>query len=123
MKIVSATEARTVTTAAAVMTAYAAPSQGSAELCNWRVTMRPQTTGPVHAIDREQLWTVLAGTLTVAAAGTVATAGPGQTVILPAGQDRQITSGDESVDVLVCMAVGGRATVPDAEPVPLPWAQ
>lgn len=123
MKIVSATEARTVTTAAAVATAYAAPSQGSTELCNWRVQMKPRTSGPLHAIDREQLWTVLTGTLTVTAEGRTETAGPGQTVILPADVDRQVTSGDEPAEALVCMAVGGQATVPGAPPVPLPWAQ
>ncbi|NUO55625.1 MAG: cupin domain-containing protein [Hamadaea sp.] len=124
MKIVSATEDRVITTAAAVTTALAAPSQGSTELCNWRVRMEPGTTGPLHSIDREQLWTVLAGSLSITVDGATSRAGIGETVILPAGVDRQVTSGDEVTDVLVCMGVGGMATVPgNPAPVPLPWAR
>jgi len=124
MNIVTATDARTTTTAAAVHTALAAPSQGSTELCNWRVRMQPATSGPLHSIDREQLWTVLAGSLTITCGERTDQAITGQTVILPAGVDRQVTSGDEPVDVLVCMPAGGMASVPGgAAPIALPWAQ
>ncbi|NUR71797.1 MAG: cupin domain-containing protein [Hamadaea sp.] len=124
MKIVRPTEDRLITTAAAVTTALAAPSQGSTELCNWRVRMEPGTAGPLHAIDREQLWTVLAGSLTITCDGATDQAAAGETVILPAGVQRQITAGDEPADILVCMAVGGMASVPgDSSPVPLPWAR
>jgi quercetin dioxygenase-like cupin family protein len=124
MNVVGATEARTITTAVAVTTALAAPSQGSIELCNWRVRMEPGATGPLHSIDHEQLWTVLAGSLTITCGDRTDQAMVGQTVILPAGVDRQVTAGDKPVDVLVCMPVGGMARVPgDAAPVALPWAQ
>ncbi|MEV6969393.1 cupin domain-containing protein [Hamadaea sp. NPDC051192] len=124
MRIVSATEDRVITTPAAVTTALAAPSQGSTELCNWRVRMAPGTTGPLHSIDREQLWTVLAGSLSIDSGGVTGHVAAGETVILPPGVDRQVTSGDEATDILVCMAVGGVATLPgNPDAVPLPWAR
>ena len=58
----------------------------------WRVDMRPGQTGPLHAIDTEQVWTVLAGGATVELDGEVVTVEPGDTVVMPADAPRRVTA-------------------------------
>src|SRR5690242_11650482 len=106
------------------MDSLATPSLGSTELCTWRVTMAAGAEGPVHAIDREQVWMPLTGSLTVTVDGRTEVVDTGQSVILPAGETRQIRAHDGDVEAMVCMVVGGFASTPGSEQqVPLPWAQ
>ena len=124
MYVISESDARTTTTPAAVVTGLAAPSQGSSELSSWRVRMSAGAEGPMHAVDREQVWMPVRGSFAVTVDGETATVGPGQAAVLPAGVLRQIRTTDEPVEALVCMPVGGQATVPgSADPHRLPWAE
>ncbi|GAA3750317.1 hypothetical protein GCM10022225_38230 [Plantactinospora mayteni] len=124
MIVVTESESRTTRTPSGAVSGLAAPSQGSAELATWRVRMAPDAAGPVHAIDREQVWMPLAGSFAVTVDGRTRVVGAGQAAILPAGVVRQIRSGAEPAEALVCMPVGGTATVPDSpEPRELPWAR
>jgi quercetin dioxygenase-like cupin family protein len=124
MRIVSPTPDRTTTTPNATMTALAAPSQGSVELSTWRVRMNAGTTGPLHAIDREQVWMTTQGRLAFAVNGTTHHAGPGEAAVLPAGILRQVSAVDGPAEAIVCMMAGGTASTPeDAGPIPLPWAR
>jgi quercetin dioxygenase-like cupin family protein len=124
MYVISETEARTTTTPAGVMAALAGPSQGSVELSSWRVRMPPGAEGPVHAIDREQVWMPLEGAFAVTMDGGTALVAAGQAVVLPAGVVRQIRVADGPAEALVCMPAGGQATVPGSdEPRTIPWAQ
>jgi len=123
MKIINETAERTTTTAAATMAGLAAPSQGSIELSTWRVRMPADSRGPVHTVDREQVFMPVTGSFTVTLAGDTGTVAPGQAVILPAGVVRQIAVADGPAEALVCMPVGGQATVPGSDARrPLPWA-
>ncbi|MCE7011412.1 cupin domain-containing protein [Kibdelosporangium philippinense] len=116
--------ARTTESPNAVLNSLATPSLGSAELTVWRVSMRPGAEGPVHVIDREQVWTTLAGSVEITADGSTKLVQSGQSAILPAGEVRQVRVVDGPVDALVCMSVGGCATAPGSdERHPLPWAQ
>jgi len=124
MIVVTESESRTIRTASGVVSGLAAPSQGSGELATWRVRMAPDAAGPVHEIDREQVWMPLAGTFSVTIADETRVIGAGQAVILPAGEVRQIRAGDEPAEALVCMPIGGTATVPgNSERRELPWAR
>ncbi|GAB3883388.1 cupin domain-containing protein [Kibdelosporangium lantanae] len=115
---------RTMETPNARMDSLATPSLGSTELCTWRVTMTAGTEGPVHAIDREQVWMPVTGRFTVTADGRTEVVETGQSVILPAGETRQIRAHDGAVEAVVCMAVGGFASIPGGDDrIPLPWAQ
>lgn len=118
------TDATTVTTPNATMTTYAAPSLGSAELASWRVRMQPGAEGPVHAIDKEQVFLPLTGSFAITINGDTTVVSAGQAAILPAAAVRQVRVADGPAEALVCMAVGGVATVPgSAEPHRLPWAE
>jgi quercetin dioxygenase-like cupin family protein len=122
--VIEETEIRTTATAAGVMAGLAAPSQGSRELSSWRVRMMENAEGPVHTIDREQVFMPVAGTFAIAMDGTTAVVAAGQAVVLPAGVVRQIRAGDAPAEALVCMPAGGTASLPGApERHPLPWAE
>ncbi|MGW0432845.1 cupin domain-containing protein [Micromonospora sp. NPDC003197] len=124
MIVISETEDRTTTTPGGVMTALAGPTQGSTELSTWRVRMAPDGQGPVHSIDREQVWMLLTGSVSIAVDGTARTVSAGQAAVLPAGVVRQVTVDEGPVEALVCMPIGGQAFVPgNDEPRQLPWAQ
>src|SRR5258708_13290107 len=73
----------------AVMTTLASPTQGGAGHAVWRVDMRPGQAGPLHAIDTEQVWTVLDGGATVELDGQELTVSPGDTLVLPADAPRR----------------------------------
>jgi quercetin dioxygenase-like cupin family protein len=117
-------DARRIETPNAQLASLATPSLGSTELSAWRVTMQPGAQGPVHAIDREQVWMPLSGSLEFIVDGESTVVGPGQAAILPVGEVRQVKVVDGPAEAMVCMAVGGAATVPgNSERHPLPWAE
>ncbi|MEU2251508.1 cupin domain-containing protein [Streptomyces sp. NPDC019224] len=121
MYVVSEADARTTRTAAATMFGLAAPSQGSTELCTWRVEMSADNATPVHEIDREQIWMPLSGAFEVTIGDEVETVKAGQAVIVPGGATRQLKA-LEDTQALVAMVAGGQATTPDGTKVTPPWA-
>ncbi|WP_338703988.1 cupin (plasmid) [Streptomyces sp. Q6] len=123
MRVVSETEQRSTVTASGSMFALAGPSQGSTEVSTWRVALEEAVSGPVHIIDREQVWMPFAGTLEVEVDGRTEHVKAGQALILSAGSVRQITAIGGRAEALVAMTVGGSAMMPGSEDkIPLPWA-
>ncbi|MBB5938457.1 cupin domain-containing protein [Streptomyces zagrosensis] len=123
MHVITPSPQYVTTTPAAVMTGLAAPSRGSAELSTWQVRMAPASTGPEHAIDREQVWMLTSGSIEVTSGGRTQTVSAGQAVVLPAHALRQIRTGEEPAEALVAMPAGDRAHAPgSAADRPLPWA-
>jgi quercetin dioxygenase-like cupin family protein len=92
MPVIRNAESRRTETPNAVMTTLASPTQGGAGQAVWRVDMRPGQSGPLHAIDTEQVWTVLDGGATVELDGEVVTVAPGDTLILPADAPRRVSA-------------------------------
>jgi quercetin dioxygenase-like cupin family protein len=123
MPLVTQADATTHTTPNAVMLTYAGPSQGSAELSVWHLAMQPGASGPAHAIDREQVYLVTDGHLTIEIGGQEHPAGAGDAVIIPAGITRQVRCpGRAPAAAVVSMATGGRVTVDGEDRGLLPWA-
>lgn len=88
---VPAAATRRTETPNAAMTTLASPTLGSTQdLSLWRVEMADAATGPVHAFDSEQVWTVLDGSLEVQAGDQARQVAAGDTVVFPAGVTRQI---------------------------------
>ncbi|TDC53360.1 cupin domain-containing protein [Actinomadura sp. KC345] len=93
MTLIRDAESRRTETPNGTMTTFATPGQGGTQgLAVWRVDMAPGKTGPLHAFDTEQVWTFLDGSATVDLDGRELEAGPGDTVVLPAGMPRRMTS-------------------------------
>jgi quercetin dioxygenase-like cupin family protein len=100
------------------MTTLASPAQGGAGHAVWRIDMRPGQAGPRHAIDTEQVWTVLDGGATVELDGEVLTVGPGDTLIMPADAPRRVTADPVAGFAAIAVAPPGtRAYTPDGSHV------
>lgn len=116
--------ARTTETPNATMASLATPGLGSKELSVWKVSMQPGTQGPVHAIDREQIWVALSGTLEFVVDDGVKIVRGGEAAIVPGGEVRQVRVLEGPAEALVCMPAGGYATLPGSDDHhPLPWAE
>ncbi|MDN3243519.1 cupin domain-containing protein [Glycomyces tritici] len=123
MRIVRSTESRRAETPAAVMTTLASPGLGGAAAPLWKVEAAPGTAGPVHHIDAEQVWTVLAGTVTVTVEAEAAYLAAGDTIVIAADASRQLTPGAEGFTAICTGPAGMQAYMPgkeDAKMTP-PW--
>jgi len=107
MPVIRCSETRRTETPNAVMTTLASPTQGGAGQAVWRVDMRPGQAGPLHAIDTEQVWTVLDGGATVELDGQALTLGPGDTIILPADAPRRVSADPEAGLAAIAVAPAG----------------
>jgi quercetin dioxygenase-like cupin family protein len=112
MNVIRGTETRRTETPNAVMTTLASPTQGNSGQAVWRVEMVAGHAGPLHGIDAEQVWTVLAGGASIEAGTDTATLGPGDTIVLPADVPRRITAHlDAGLSALVAAPASMRAYV------------
>ena len=107
MPVIRRAETRRIETPNAVMTTLASPTQGGAGQAVWRVDMRPGQAGPLHAIDTEQVWTVLDGGATVELDGQALTVGPGDTLILPADAPRRVSADPVAGFAAIAVAPAG----------------
>ncbi|MET8333904.1 cupin domain-containing protein [Streptosporangium canum] len=114
MTVIRHAESRRTETPNAVMTTLASPTQGGSGQAVWRVDMRPGQAGPLHAIDAEQVWTVLEGGTTVELGDEKLTVGPGDTLVLPADVPRRLSSDPAAgLAAIVVAPAGMRAYVID----------
>lgn len=98
-----------------VFAPLASPTLGSTDgLALWRVEMEAGATGPLHVFDREQLWTVLDGELTIVVDGTPTDLGAGDTIVIPVGVERQVTA-SSAARLIVCCAGDAVAGIPGEE--------
>jgi quercetin dioxygenase-like cupin family protein len=99
---VRAGEHRRTETPNATMTTLASPTLGpTAGQSMWQVEMAAGARGPRHRFDSEQLWTVLEGTVSVAVDDHACQLAAGDTIVLAAGAERQI-SATTAARLLVC---------------------
>jgi quercetin dioxygenase-like cupin family protein len=116
MTVIRRADSRRTETPNAVMTTLASPTQGGAAgQAVWRVDMSPGQTGPLHAWDAEQVWTVLAGAAAVELDGEEIEVGQGDTVIMPADAPRRVTADPVGgLAAIVVAPAGARAYPMDA---------
>lgn len=122
MPLIREADSRRTVTPNAVMTTHASPTQGGAALAVWRVEMAPGAAGPVHTFDVEQVWTTLEGAATIELDGEPVTVGPGDTVVMPAGAQRQVRADPAAgFRAVVAARAGARACALGGEPVLPAW--
>jgi quercetin dioxygenase-like cupin family protein len=121
MPVIAAADARVEETPNAVMTTFAAPSLGSAELAAWEVRVRPGQQGPEHTADREQVWVVLDGAVHATVDGQALVAGPGDTLVIPSAAARAIAAPD-GLRAFVAAGAGSSVSTQAGGTRPLPWA-
>jgi quercetin dioxygenase-like cupin family protein len=109
---IPAGETRRTETPNATMTTLASPTLGAtAGLSLWQVEMAANATGPLHAFDSEQLWTVVEGTVSITVGHETTALAAGDTLVLPAGVPRQITA-TSAARLLACGHSDAIAHVP-----------
>jgi quercetin dioxygenase-like cupin family protein len=123
--LVRAGHARQTETPKALMTTLASPSQGpTVTLSMWRVEMCAGQQGPPHVFDTEQIWYLLTGQAQVSVGTEQLVLSPGDTVVLPAGTQRQVTARADA-QFIVCGRGDAVVQVP-GEAAPRgtpPWIQ
>jgi quercetin dioxygenase-like cupin family protein len=103
------------------MRTLAAPSLGAADLAVWEVVMLAGASGPEHAADREQVWTVLEGELHVTVGEEAFVVPAGDTLRIAPGRVRRIAAAGDS-RALVASGAGVSVTTPEGGTRPVPWA-
>ena len=106
-------------------TSLATPSRGStAETAVWRVAIAPGTEPTPHTLTREEIFVVLSGSADVTIDAAPATAQAGDAIVVPPGASfRLANAGDEPLELLCCLPVGGQARLDDGTQFTPPWAQ
>jgi quercetin dioxygenase-like cupin family protein len=104
-------------------TGLVAPSKGSTELMAWQTEVPPGTEPAIHQVTREEIVVILSGLATVHYDGSAVEAKAGDAIVVPPDTDFALeNAGDETLRVLACMSVEGRARMHGAtETLQLPW--
>ena len=84
MSIVRAADAPRFELDGSKFTVFAGPSNGSQQVCAWRLTVPAGHESMPHSIDRDEVFMVLSGQLRVTPDGAVL--GAGDSVVVPAGE-------------------------------------
>lgn len=125
MSVVRAHQAPQFQLPGVTFTGLASPSRGSRENSVWRVSVAPGTAGTAHVLDREEIFVALSGH----ALATVGTeqwqVGPGDALIVPAGQTFSLANkGAESFDAIALAPRGMQVRMlSDGATFAPPWTQ
>lgn len=105
-------------------TSYATPTLGSTQLCAWQLTIPANTIGLAHTITHEEVFVITEGEFHFTVDGTTATLTPGDTVIVPPGQQLQVDNvSDQPASALVTTSVGIQGTMADGTTITPPWSR
>ena len=102
------------------------PSRGAREICTWHLYVAPElASDEAHSLDREEVFVVLEGRLSVSINGECTTLAPGDAIAVPAGAQLRLANLDSvTAHALVCIATGFQGTMADGQVIGTPpWAQ
>ena len=123
MPVLPAPETHTHAIPGARFTTLASPSRGSAETSVWRVELLPGAEAVPHRVTREEIFIALEGSAIATLAGVDHHVHAGDTLVLPPGTDFAIEpDGGKPFRALVCLPVGGQASIAGGAPFTPPWA-
>jgi quercetin dioxygenase-like cupin family protein len=106
MPVIRAADSRRTETPAGVMTTLASPTQGGCRYAVWRVDMAAGASGPRHAFDTDQVWTVLSGAARIELGDETVAVAVGDTVLMPADARRQVFADADSGFTAIACAPG-----------------
>ena len=113
-ELITGAGARVTMTPNATMTTLASPTQGGAATSLWRVDLSGRQSGPPHIFNVEQTWHLISGAATVAVDGHSFELAAGDTLVVPPGATRQVSTAGGAA-FIVSGASAGRATPVTAE--------
>ena len=122
MSIVRAADAPRFELNGARFTVFAGPSNGSRQVCSWRLSVPAGLESMPHTIDRDEVFMVLSGQVRLSPDGELL--GPGDSAVVPAGAPIAVGNpGTEPAEVYVALPAGFTAYQADGTPVATPpWA-
>lgn len=119
--IVRAEDTRISATPNATMTTLASPTLNGSDSSLWLVQMQEGASGPVHAMDSEQLWHILAGSCSCEIEGELYQLGEGDSIRIDGGVQRQFRA-ETDVTMVVSGQGSAKATTDGgATSVVPPW--
>jgi mannose-6-phosphate isomerase-like protein (cupin superfamily) len=123
MQVIHAADAPRFQLHGVEFTGLAAPSRGSEQLCTWRLAVDPGVRGDEsHTLDRDEVFMVLAGTVQLTPDGEKL--GPGDAVVVPAGEPIQLSNlGETTAELYVAITAGFTGTMANGTQIQPPWAQ
>jgi mannose-6-phosphate isomerase-like protein (cupin superfamily) len=123
MQVIRATDAPRFRLPGVEFAGLAAPSRGSAGLCTWKLTVDAgHHADEPHTLDRDEIFMVLNGTVRLTPDGDKL--GPGDAVVVPAGEPIALANpGEEAAELYVAITAGFTGTMADGTTVQPPWAQ
>lgn len=105
-------------------TSLASPTRGSAETSVWRVEIAPHTPATPHQLTREEVFVVLRGRARVRIGAEQSEAGAGDCIVVPPHTLFELTNaGEEVLEAICCLPVGGQARVGEGASFTPPWAE
>jgi quercetin dioxygenase-like cupin family protein len=106
MPLIRDADSRRTRTPNGVITTLASPTQGGSRYAVWRVDMAAGASGPRHAFDTEQVWTVLGGAARIELGDEMLAVEVGDTVVMPADIQRQVFADADHGFVAIACAPG-----------------
>jgi quercetin dioxygenase-like cupin family protein len=104
-------------------TSLATPTLGSTETSVWKVSIAAGTDPTPHSLTRGEVFLVLEGTAGVRIGESVQHAAAGDVIIVPADTQFELSNaGNNTLEAICCMPVGGQARFGDGEAFTPPWA-
>ena len=105
-------------------TSYARPSDGSKELCAWRIEIPGRTDGVPHHVSREEVLYILTGTVRATIDDQSDEVAAGDVILVPAGSRFGVDNlTDEPVTAWVTTSVGFVGILPDGSRIAPPWTR
>jgi quercetin dioxygenase-like cupin family protein len=123
MAVLRANDAPRFELPGATIIGLAAVSRGAVELTTYRVTLDPGSAIPPHRHDHEEVFTVVVGSVTAVLNGEEHVTGPGDTVIVPAGTEHYVYSGDHLADLIAAVPAGTVFITSDGAERVADWAK
>ncbi|GAA2590867.1 cupin domain-containing protein [Dactylosporangium fulvum] len=122
MSIVRAADAPRFELGDARFTVFAGPSNGSRQVCAWRLTVPAGLESNAHTVDRDEVFVVLSGQVRITPGGDLL--GPGDSTVVPAGAPISVGNpGAEAAEVYVALQAGFTAYQSDGTSIGTPpWA-
>lgn len=103
MPLATAADAPVFEVGSLVFRSLAVPSRGSSEIALWTVDVPADTVGQTHQADREEVFYVLEGTITI----QDKQAGPGDVVVVPPHTDLALVGGPARLVVATSVGING----------------
>jgi quercetin dioxygenase-like cupin family protein len=124
MPVLQAPAAPTHELGGARFTSLATPTRGATDTAVWKVEIVPGTPATPHSLTREEIFVVLQGVASVRLAGEEHSATAGDAIVVPADVDFELANaGDEPLQLVCCLPVGGQGRLADGTTFTPPWAE